>query len=131
MRDELVDGGFQFFGRAVDAASELTICEQREPAFHQVQPRGRGGREVDMEARPLGQPVLNQLGFVSAVVVPNQMQRSSAGKFAVETAQKLQELLMDGVYENRDDFCLEQIESGEQCGSCGTLRCDGAAGSGR
>jgi len=73
MRDELVDGGFQFFGRAVDAASELTICEQRKPAFHQVQPRGGGGREVDMEARPLGEPVLNQLGFVSAVVVHDEM----------------------------------------------------------
>jgi len=57
--DEGVDGRFQFFGRAVNPASKLAFCEQGEPAFHQVQPRGRGRREVDMEAGAFGQPVLN------------------------------------------------------------------------
>jgi hypothetical protein len=36
--DEVVDGRFQFFGRAVNAAAKLAFCEQSEPAFHQVQP---------------------------------------------------------------------------------------------
>ena len=36
--DVTVDGCFQLFGRAVNAASELTFGEQCEPAFHQVQP---------------------------------------------------------------------------------------------
>ena len=48
-----------FFGRAVNAASKLAFCEQSEPAFHQVQPRGRGGREVNVETGSFGQPVLN------------------------------------------------------------------------
>ena len=34
----IVDGCFQLFGRAVNAASKLTFGKQREPAFHQVQP---------------------------------------------------------------------------------------------
>jgi hypothetical protein len=36
--DEIVDGRFQFYGRAVDAPPKLVFCEQSEPAFHQVQP---------------------------------------------------------------------------------------------
>jgi hypothetical protein len=31
---EVVDSRFQFFGRAVDAASQLALGEQCEPAFH-------------------------------------------------------------------------------------------------
>jgi hypothetical protein len=36
--DEVVDGGFEFPGGAVDAAAELAFGEQSEPAFHQIQP---------------------------------------------------------------------------------------------
>jgi hypothetical protein len=36
--DEAVDGCFQFFGRALNAAAKLAFCEQSESAFHQVQP---------------------------------------------------------------------------------------------
>jgi hypothetical protein len=32
-----VDGGFEFLGGAVDAATELTFGEQSEPAFHEVE----------------------------------------------------------------------------------------------
>ena len=59
--DEVVDGSFQFFGGAMDASSQLLSCEQSEPAFDQVEPRGRGGREVHMEARSFCQPVANRL----------------------------------------------------------------------
>ena len=38
MLDEVVDGGFEFFGGGVDSAAELTFGEQSEPAFHQVEP---------------------------------------------------------------------------------------------
>ena len=65
--DEVVDGGFQFFCRAVNAASKLAFGEQGEPAFHKVQPTGRGGREVGMEAGTFGQPVLNQPGVKGEV----------------------------------------------------------------
>jgi hypothetical protein len=36
--DEVVDGGFEFLGGAVDAATELAFGEQREPAFDQIEP---------------------------------------------------------------------------------------------
>ena len=71
--DEATDGLLQFLGGAMDAAAELFFGQQREPAFHQVEPTGRGGREVQMEARPFHQPVADQLRFVSAVVIQNQV----------------------------------------------------------
>jgi hypothetical protein len=32
--DEVVDGRFEFFGRAVNTSAKLAFCEQSEPAFH-------------------------------------------------------------------------------------------------
>jgi hypothetical protein len=44
--DEAADGCFQFFGGAMDATPELFLSKQSEPAFDQVEPTGRSGREV-------------------------------------------------------------------------------------
>jgi hypothetical protein len=38
--DEFSDGGFQFFGRAMNAMAELFLRQQRKPSFDQVQPTG-------------------------------------------------------------------------------------------
>ena len=73
MADEGSDGVFEFFGGAVNAPPELLFCERGEPAFDQIEPRGRGRREVEMEARSLGQPVADCLRFVGAVVVEDGM----------------------------------------------------------
>jgi hypothetical protein len=71
--DEAADGVFQFPGGAVDAAAELLVGEQSEPAFDQVEPAGRSGSEVQVEARAFGQPVADQLRLVGAVVVQDQV----------------------------------------------------------
>ena len=47
--------------------------------FHQVQPGGAGGREVDMEAGPFGEPVPDQRRLVGGVVVRNQVHVQPAG----------------------------------------------------
>ena len=39
------------------AAADCLLADQAKPALHQVQPRGTGGREVEMEARMGGQPL--------------------------------------------------------------------------
>src|ERR1035437_6231628 len=86
--DEVVDGGFEFLGGAVDAAAELAFGEQGEPSFHQVEPRGRSRGEVKVEAGAFGQPVANQLRFVGAVVVQDQV-----------NVQFFRHILLDGVEE--------------------------------
>ncbi len=60
----LADGVLQFAGAAMDAAAQLFFGEACEPAFHQVEPRGAGRREVQMEARMTQQPTLDGRGFV-------------------------------------------------------------------
>jgi hypothetical protein len=57
----------------MDAASELLFCQQSEPAFHQVEPTGRGWRELQMKAWPFDQPVANQLRLVGSVVLQDLM----------------------------------------------------------
>ena len=44
--DVVVDGLLQLPGRSMDAASQLLFSECGEPAFDQVDPVGRGRREV-------------------------------------------------------------------------------------
>src|ERR1035437_6216079 len=57
----------------MDAAPELFVGKQREPAFDQVEPAGRSGRKVQMKPRSFRQPVADQLRLVGAVVVQDQM----------------------------------------------------------
>jgi hypothetical protein len=60
----MADGVLQFAGAAMDTAAQLFFGEACEPAFHQVEPRGAGGCEVQMEARMMQQPTLDGWGFV-------------------------------------------------------------------
>ena len=71
--DEASDSAFQFIGGAVYSTAELLFCEQSKPAFNKVEPTRRGGRKVQVEARSFRQPVANQLCFVCAVVVQDQV----------------------------------------------------------
>src|SRR5665213_1600480 len=63
-----------------------------EPALDKVEPRTQGGREVEMEARMLGQPGLHVRVGVSAVVVDDQMHIEPSGHVAVDGLQEDQEL---------------------------------------
>lgn len=65
----LADSRFQFSDTTKDSAPDTLISQLGKPAFHQVDPRTIGGREVRMEARALSKPLPNQGGFVRSVVV--------------------------------------------------------------
>lgn len=54
--DVVSNGCFKFTGAAKYAASNLFFREQREPAFHQIDPGSSGRGEVQMETRALEQP---------------------------------------------------------------------------
>ena len=71
--DKAADGLLEFFGGAMDAAAQLFFGQCGEPSFHQIDPGGRSGREVQVEARPLGQPVTNQLRLMGSVVIQDQV----------------------------------------------------------
>jgi len=73
-------------------APDLLFGESGEPALDQVEPTGRSGREVQMEARALGQPVANQLGFMGAVVVQNQMHLQLCRHVVLDSVEEEPEL---------------------------------------
>ena len=50
------DIGFELIDAAMDAALDLLVGEQREPAFDLVEPGGAGRREVEVVARVAGEP---------------------------------------------------------------------------
>ena len=74
------------------APAQLLFGEQTEPALHQVQPGGTGGREMNMEAGPLGEPVPDQRRLVGGVVVGNQVHVQLGGHLGLYGIEKLAEL---------------------------------------
>src|SRR5258705_2239779 len=72
-RDKPRDRRFEFASTAMHAAANLLLRQRGEPAFHEVDPRGAGGREVQVKPRMPRQPPTNARGFVGAVVVQDEM----------------------------------------------------------
>ena len=67
------DIGLELIDAAMDAALDLLVGEQREPAFDLVEPGGAGRREVEVVARVAGEPGFDGRRFVGGVVVEHQM----------------------------------------------------------
>ena len=82
MLDEVANGVFQLQRAAVDAAPDLFFGQLGEPALDQIQPGSRSGSEVQVEARTLGQPAADQLGFVRAVVIQDEVYVQFCGHVA-------------------------------------------------
>ncbi|GEM_PF-5634062 len=73
------DGHDQLFDIAKDTAPEPLLSEITEEALHHVQPRATGWREVQMESRVTGDPLLHLGVLVGSVVVRDQVDVLSTG----------------------------------------------------
>lgn len=91
-RDVVPDGGLEGSDAGMHAPAQLAFGEQREPALHQIDPGGAGGREVQMEARPLQQPLADQGRFMRAIVVEDQMHVQLCGDRRLNRVEELPEL---------------------------------------
>ena len=88
----MLDGRLQFVHAAMRTAPDLFFGKGRKPALYQIDPRGTGGSEVHVEARTFRQPVTNNGGLMSAVVVHDEMHVETRGNGLVDGVQKLAEL---------------------------------------
>jgi hypothetical protein len=70
---------------------DLLLGERGEPAFDQVEPGSRSGREVQVEAGALDQPASDEQSFARAVVVEDEMDIEIGWDRAVEGIQELAE----------------------------------------
>src|SRR5262245_734458 len=77
---------------AMDAAPQLLLGEQHEPALNQIDPGGTLRREMQMIAGTLRKPSLNQGRLVGRVVVDNQMDVQVLGDGSVDRVQELPKL---------------------------------------
>jgi hypothetical protein len=87
--DVFVDGVFQLSGGAMYAAAELLVGQQGKPSLYQVEPACGCGREVKMKAWPFGRPVGDQLGFVGAVAVQDQVYLKICGHIFLDGVQEV------------------------------------------
>jgi len=88
MSDVFIDAGYQLSHAGEHAPAQSLVREIAEEAFHHVQPRCQGRREVHVEPRVLGQPLLHRRVLVGGVVVGNQVQRPVLGRLAIDLARR-------------------------------------------
>ena len=72
----------------MNAALDLLFGKHGKPALDQVEPGAAGGSEVQMEAGTLGQPAMNQRGFVSSIVVQNEMDLEMSRNLSIDRVKE-------------------------------------------
>src|SRR5260221_8775410 len=92
MAVEVHDVGAQGLDTAIDDAPDLLVGDKRKEALDLIEPGGAGGREMDMPARPFGEPVADQRGFVRGVVVHDKMEVEIARDGGLDPVEELTEL---------------------------------------
>src|SRR3990172_7321428 len=117
LRDVFVDGVHEFRDIMKDAARQLLFGQITKEAFHHVQPRGTGGREMHMKSRMLSKPGLNLWMLVCRVVIGNQMQYLVLGRGGIDLPQKAQPFLMAmPLHALADYVAIQCVERSKQRG---------------
>jgi len=92
--DEVVDLRHQVAHVAERASSDRPLGDDAEPYLDLVEPRGVGGRVVDMEARADGQPAADLRMLMRLVVVDDEMDGELFGDRGLDVAQELEKFLV-------------------------------------
>ena len=87
------DRCLQFTSAAEGAAPDLLGGQSREEALDEIDPRSSGRREVNVEARTLGQPAMDQGDLVRPVVVHDQVDVETGRDVGVDSVEKLTDSL--------------------------------------
>jgi hypothetical protein len=113
--DVLSDGGLEGPDTGVHASAELALGQQREPAFHEIDPGGTGGCEVQMKAWALQEPSADHGRFMRPIVVEDEMHvqlRRDMGLNRVEELPKFSRPL--SVMELPNDAACLDFQGGEE-----------------
>ena len=92
--DVVADGHDELFEILEDSTPDAVFGQVAEEALDHVQPRGRGGREVHVEALVASHPALHALMFMGRVVVADDVDLLLACYGLVDQAQELEPLVM-------------------------------------
>src|SRR5262245_52064803 len=78
VRDEAMNGALKLPDRVEAPASDGLLGDEAEPALDEIEPRGAGRREVQVETGMLGKPRSNRRVLVRAVVVADEVDVAAA-----------------------------------------------------
>ena len=71
--EEAVDGGLKFADRSEDTAFETASGELGEEALDGIEPRGRGGREMEGETRMAIEPFADLRVLMGGIVIEDDV----------------------------------------------------------
>jgi hypothetical protein len=86
------NGVLELAGAAMDAAPQLLLGQGREPTLDQIEPRGAGRGEVQVEARMAQEPALDRRSLVGGIIVEDQMEVEGGRYGRFDGLQKLAKL---------------------------------------
>ena len=89
--NERGDDGFEIVDAAMDAALDLLVAEESEPAFYLIEPGGPGRGEVEVIARVAGEPRFHGWGLMGGVIVEQQMDVEIGRHGLLDLGQELAE----------------------------------------
>lgn len=114
--DELVDGELEFVEVGEIGVAESLALENREPLLNLICPRAVDGREMEPEARMLGEPSPHELAMVRADVVANHVDNADGGRGTpVDLFEEFDELdLALAAAADADHFTATGIEGGQE-----------------
>ena len=98
-----------------DTALEALLGEFGEEPLDCVEPRARGGREVEGEARVSVEPLTHLRMLVDGVVVEDHVHKLSGRHLSLNSIQEANELLVTmALHTSANDLSFEHVESSEQ-----------------
>lgn len=92
--NEVIDLSDELFDAAEGAAANRLVGNQSKEALNLIQPGAVGRDEMNVPARPLGQPRFDLRMLVGAVVIDDQMNIELRWYRGFDTAQEGEEFLM-------------------------------------
>ena len=120
--DEVIDGGLQGDDGMEDAALQLSPAQLGEEALDGVEPRSRGGGEMEGPARVAREPSLDLGMLVHGVVVEDDVDGLAFGHVALDGVKEADEFLVTVALHVAADYrAIEDIECGEECRRAVTL----------
>ena len=113
--EEAVDGGLEFNNAAEHTELQSLLGKFGEEALDGVEPRARGRREVEDEARVPIEPLRHLRMFMGGVIVEDHVNELSGGHLGLDSIQEADELLVTmALHTSAHDLTLEHIESSKQ-----------------
>src|SRR5271167_408709 len=115
LRDEAVDSSLEIDHASEDTALQSLLGKFGEEPLDCVEPRARGRREVEGEARMAVEPLTHLRMLVDGVVVEDHVDKLSGRHLRLNSIQEADELLVPmALHTSADDLAFEHVEGSEQ-----------------